>query len=407
MLRKQPRYAEELKRNAAAFIAMLPSANLSQAAGDSIAARLAAYQRAFVSWMDGAHALARDEKAITEAYAAIEPTITEVSSAIEQRRSDGESAEAASQSATTLLMQVAILVIIIAQAGFAYLFGRTIAPELKRLSDAFEGTITGIAQNVSSASSQLEAAAGTLTQTADMTQELSATVANAAEEASNNVQSVASASEELALSVGEIGRQVQQSQGIADAAVKQAAETDARIGQLSAAARRIGDVVKLITAIAEQTNLLALNATIEAARAGDAGRGFAVVASEVKSLAGQTAKATEEISSQIVAMQAATETSVVAIKEIGTTIGRIAEVATVIAAAVDEQAAATQEISRNVQQAAEGTTHMAANIGKVARGASETGSASGQVLACASELSTEGNKLKAGVEEFLAKLKAV
>jgi methyl-accepting chemotaxis protein len=188
--------------------------------------------------------------------------------------------------------------------------------------------------------------------------------------------------------------------------VTQAQQTDDRINELSQAAGRIGDVVKLITAVAEQTNLLALNATIEAARAGEAGRGFAVVAQEVKTLAAQTAKATDEISTQIAGMQTATQVSVTAIKEIGSTIGRISEIATTIASAVEEQGAATQEIARNVQQAAAGTTQVASNIVEVNRGAGETGSASSQVLSSAQALSAEGNKLKDEVNKFLATVRA-
>ena len=188
--------------------------------------------------------------------------------------------------------------------------------------------------------------------------------------------------------------------------MKQAERTDARISELSQAAGRIGDVVKLITAIAEQTNLLALNATIEAARAGEAGRGFAVVASEVKSLAMQTAKATEEIGTHIAGMQKATSDSVAAIKEISATIGHISEIAGTIAAAVEEQGAATQEISRNVEEAAKGTAHVAENIVSVNRGANETGSASSQVLSAATALSGEGNKLKLEVDKFLATVRA-
>src|SRR5207237_1395922 len=214
----------------------------------------------------------------------------------------------------------------------------------------------------------LEAAARTLTKTAEVTQELSGAVAAASEQASANVQSVASATEEMTSSVNEISRQVQESSRIAVEAVKQAQQTDARINELSKAAGRIGDVVKLITAIAEQTNLLALNATIEAARAGEAGRGFAVVASEVKQLASQTAKATDEIGTQIAGMQTATQDSVAAIKEIGGTINRISEIASTIAAAVEEQGAATQEIARNVGEAARGTQQVASNITNVNRG---------------------------------------
>jgi methyl-accepting chemotaxis protein len=274
------------------------------------------------------------------------------------------------------------------------------------LADQFAAAVGGIVDAVASSATELEAAASTLTHTATDAQRIATGIAAASGQASANVQSVASATEELASSVGEIGRQVQESSDIAGQAVKQAERTDARIAELSQAAARIGDVVKLITAVAEQTNLLALNATIEAARAGEAGRGFAVVASEVKALAAQTAKATEEIGTQIASMQGATRDSVGAIKEIGGTIGRISEIAGAIAAAVEEQGAATQEISRNVQQAAQGTAQVAHGIGDVNRGASETGSASTQVLASAQQLSSQGNKLKLEVDKFLATVRA-
>jgi methyl-accepting chemotaxis protein len=278
--------------------------------------------------------------------------------------------------------------------------------DMHKLADEFQSAVGQIVETVSSASTELEAAAGTLTKTAETTQALSGTVAAASEEASTNVQSVASATEEMTSSVNEISRQVQESAKIAGAAVRQAQETDERINELSQAAGRIGDVVKLITAIAEQTNLLALNATIEAARAGEAGRGFAVVASEVKQLASQTAKATEEISTQIASMQSATEDSVAAIKEIGGTIGRISEIASTIAAAVEEQGAATQEIARNVGEAAKGTAMVASNITDVNRGAGETGSASSQVLSSAQSLSSESNHLKLEVDKFLSTVRA-
>jgi methyl-accepting chemotaxis protein len=277
---------------------------------------------------------------------------------------------------------------------------------MRRLADEFEAAVGNIIDMVTSSATELEAAAGTLTTTAETTQQLSGSVAAASEEASASVQSVAVASEELAGSVSEIARQVLESSKIANEAVKQAEKTDARIGQLSQAAGRIGDVVKLITGVAEQTNLLALNATIEAARAGDAGKGFAVVAHEVKALAAQTAKATEEISAQISGMQSATRDSVAAIKEIGTTISRISEIAAAIAAAVEEQGASTQEISRNVAQAAQGTTQVATNITNVNRGASETGSASSQVLTSARSLSNESNRLKLEVDKFLTTVRA-
>jgi methyl-accepting chemotaxis protein len=278
--------------------------------------------------------------------------------------------------------------------------------EMHRLADEFQGAVGGIVDAVSTASTQLEAAAGTLTQTAESTQQLSGIVASASEDASANVQSVATASDEMSGSVAEIARQVNESSRIAAEAVKQAEETDTRITALSNAASRIGDVVKLITAIAEQTNLLALNATIEAARAGEAGRGFAVVAQEVKALAAQTAKATDEIGTQISSMQAATQESVGAIKQIGGTIGRVAEIAAVIAAAVEEQGAATQEISRNVQQAAQGTAQVATNITDVNRGASETGTASSQVLGSAQSLARESAHLRTEVEKFVAMVRA-
>ncbi len=278
--------------------------------------------------------------------------------------------------------------------------------DMHRLADEFHSAVGEIINTVSSASTELEAAANSLTKTAENTQHLSTTVAAASEEASTNVQSVASAAEELSSSVHEIARQVQESSNIASDAVHQAERTDARINELSQAAGRIGDVVNLITAIAQQTNLLALNATIEAARAGEAGKGFAVVAQEVKALAAQTAKATDEVGSQIASMQAATQDSVVAIKDICSTIKRISEIAASIAAAVEEQGAATQEISRNVQEAAAGTTQVAANITEVNHGAAETGSASTQVLSSAQSLSHESNHLKTEVEKFLTTVRA-
>jgi methyl-accepting chemotaxis protein len=277
---------------------------------------------------------------------------------------------------------------------------------MQALADQFESAVGEIIDTVSTAAVELEAAAGTLTQTAEVTQRLSGSVAAASEQASANVQSVASATEEMTSSVREISRQVQESSRIAGEAVQQAAHTDARIGALSVAAGRIGDVVKLITAIAEQTNLLALNATIEAARAGEAGKGFAVVAQEVKALAAQTAKATEEISTQISGMQTATGESVAAIKAITATITRIADIATTVAGAVEEQGATTNEIAGNVQQAARGTTEVAANITDVNRGAAETGTASGQVLASARSLAKESSILKSEVGKFIATVRA-
>ncbi len=274
------------------------------------------------------------------------------------------------------------------------------------LADQFEAAIGTIVETVSQASAKLETYSATLSETAETTQQLTMTVTAASEQASANVQSVANATEEMSSSVNEIARQVQESSRIASEAVAQAGKTDSRIAELSQAATRIGDVVALITAIAEQTNLLALNATIEAARAGDAGRGFAVVASEVKQLAAQTAKATEEISAQVSGMQAATGDSVAAIKEIGGTIGRISEIAMLIAAAVEQQDAVTKDIARNVQQASAGTSQVTSHIGEVNRGASETGSASAHLLSSAQSLSGESNRLKQEVGKFLATVRA-
>ena len=278
--------------------------------------------------------------------------------------------------------------------------------ELIRFADEFEAAVGAIVSNVSASAVQLESAAGTLTRTADTTQSLSNQVAGASEEASENMQSVASATEQLSASVDEIGKRVRESNRIAEAAVLQAEQTDGRIGKLSRAAQQIGDVVKLITAIAEQTNLLALNATIEAARAGEAGRGFAVVASEVKSLASQTARATDEISSHISGMQGATQELVAAIKEIGGTIGQISEIASSIATAVEQQGSATQEIARSVQSVAQGTRQAAANIMQVNRGATETGSASEDVLNSARSLSSESKRLRAELDRFMANIRA-
>jgi methyl-accepting chemotaxis protein len=278
--------------------------------------------------------------------------------------------------------------------------------DMIKLADSFEGAVGQIIETVSSASTELEASAGTLTRTAERAQQVTATVAAASEEASTNVQSVASATEEMASSVNEISRQVQASARMANEAVDQARNTNDRVGELSKAAARIGDVVELINTIAGQTNLLALNATIEAARAGEAGRGFAVVASEVKALAEQTAKATGEIGQQISSIQTATQESVGAIKEISGTIEKLSEISSTIAAAVEQQGAATQEISRNVQQAAQGTQQVSSNITDVQRGAGETGSASSQVLSAAQSLSRDSNQLKLEVGKFLDTVRA-
>jgi len=271
-----------------------------------------------------------------------------------------------------------------------------------RLAHQFEAAVAHSIEAVSSASVELEAVAGTLTNAAAATQQLSGSVAAASQQACANVRSVASAIEEMTSSAHEISRRVQDANQIAGSAVTQAGRTDGRVAELSHAASRIGEVIKLINTVAEQTNLLALNATIEAARAGQAGRGFAVVAQEVKALAAQTAKATDEIGLHIAGIQAATEDAVASIKEIGATIGGISEIASTIAAAVEEQGAVTQEIARSVQDAVRGTTEVAANVTEVDRNASKTTSASSRVLASTQAIAKESSILKDEVQRFLA-----
>ncbi|NGX97822.1 MAG: methyl-accepting chemotaxis protein [Candidatus Afipia apatlaquensis] len=278
--------------------------------------------------------------------------------------------------------------------------------ELQSFVDEFQSNVGGIIDKVLHSSGEFESAARNLTETARSTAHLSKASADASAQASEHVRNAAAASEELTSSIAEISRRVQESNGIAADAVQQAVATDARMADLSMAGDRIGDVVKLITSIAEQTNLLALNATIEAARAGEAGRGFAVVAQEVKNLAGQTAKATDEISSHIVNMQSATRESVAAIKAIGQTIEQINDIATSIAAAVEQQGAATHEIAKSVQAAATVTTEVAANVGDVARGANRTGETSDEILNSAQALSGESLHLQAEVARFLDGVRA-
>lgn len=270
----------------------------------------------------------------------------------------------------------------------------------------FETAIGEIVDMVSSASGELERSAITLTQSAERSEELTSGVEGAHEEAATNVQSAASAAEEMACSINEIRRQVQEAARIAGEAVRQAQATNGRVGQLAKSATRIGDVVALIDTIAGQTNLLALNATIEAARAGEVGRGFSVVAAEVKALAEQTAKATGEISQQVHGIQAETNESVGAIKEISETIERMCEIASAIASTIDEQSVATEEICRNVQHAAQGTHQVSVNMADVRRGASEAEAASAQVLASAKSLAGESGRLKREVFQFLAAVRA-
>ncbi len=274
------------------------------------------------------------------------------------------------------------------------------------LTQEFSGKVSQLAGLVSSAATQLQATAQSMAGTADLTMQQASTVATAAEDASANVQTVASSAEELASSIGEISRQVAQSAKIAGKAADDAKRTDTVVRALADGARTIGEVVGLISNIAGQTNLLALNATIEAARAGDAGKGFAVVASEVKSLATQTAKATDQISQQIGQIQSATNKAVAAIQGIATTIAEVNDIAAAIAAAVEEQGAATKEIARNVQQASAGTQEVTSNIAGVRAGASDTGAAAGEVLSAAGELSRQAEQLTGEVGRFVSAMKA-
>jgi methyl-accepting chemotaxis protein len=280
------------------------------------------------------------------------------------------------------------------------------ATRVNELTQAFDTSISNVLRSVASASTELQATASSMTTTAEETSNQATAVAAATEEASTNVQTVASASEELASSVTEIGRQVAQSAAIAQKAVEEADRTNVTVQGLYDGAASIGDVVKLINDIASQTNLLALNATIEAARAGEAGRGFAVVASEVKSLAEQTAKATEQIGAQISAIQNSSSEAVTAIKGITSTINEMNEIASAIASAVEEQGSATQEIARNVQQAAAGTSEISANVVGVQQAAGDTGAAAHQVLQASSELSKQSETMRGEVEAFLNNIKA-
>lgn len=272
---------------------------------------------------------------------------------------------------------------------------------LYQLADKFESSVGGVVEGVSLAATELQSTAQSMSTTAEETSRQSTVVAAASEETTQNVQTVAAATEELTASIQEIGNQVTESTRIVGEATNQANDANAKVQGLADAAQKIGEVVRLINDIAGQTNLLALNATIEAARAGEAGKGFAVVASEVKTLATQTARATEEIATQVRSIQEATSNSAQAIQAITVTVNRVNEISTAIAAAIQEQGAATQEISRNIQQAAKGTTEVSSNISGVTTAARGTGAAASQVLNAATELGKNGVLLKSQVEQFL------
>ncbi|MFQ5783772.1 MAG: methyl-accepting chemotaxis protein [Alphaproteobacteria bacterium] len=277
---------------------------------------------------------------------------------------------------------------------------------LRDLADSFEDKVKGIVDAVAGAATEMQATAGSMASTAEQASHQATAVAAMSEQATNNVQMVSAAAEELSSSIAEISRQVSESAKMARTAVDEAQLTNETVRGLAESSQKIGEVVELISDIASQTNLLALNATIEAARAGEAGKGFAVVASEVKSLANQTASATEEISSQIGAIQSSTNDAVEAIKGIGEKIAQMDEIATVIAAAVEEQDAATGEISRNVQEAATGTQEVSSNTMGMNEAAQETGAASRQVRAAAGELAKQADNVRREVDNFLAKVRS-
>ena len=274
------------------------------------------------------------------------------------------------------------------------------------LADRLEAKVTGIVNELSSAANSMHASAETMSGTAEQTSRQTVTVAAASEQASARVNTMAAATEEMGSSIAEIARQVSHSKDIANSAVQASARTSSTMQGLSAAAQKIGDVLQLIQNIASQTNLLALNATIEAARAGEAGRGFAVVANEVKSLATQTAKATEEISAQISSIQGATREAVESIKGIDETIARIDEITSAIAAAVEEQDKTTQEITRNTHEVAQGTRDVSVNIGGIKQAVGETGVAASNVLQLAKALGHTADTLRGEVEGFLVEIRA-
>jgi methyl-accepting chemotaxis protein len=321
------------------------------------------------------------------------------------RRSPQQCVEAIAAANTAIMMDME-LALAVYQEAYAAAAEKLKRETMNKLADEFDETMKGVVRAVSEAAKGVEEQSQSLSASAEETSRQVTVVAAASEQASSNVQTVASASEEMAASVTEISRQMSETQRTAQGAVDEAARTNGKMMELSGAAQKIGDVVKLISDIAGQTNLLALNATIEAARAGEAGKGFAVVASEVKNLASQTAKATEEIAKVVGSMQGATSEMASAIQAIGKTISGISEISTAVASAVEEQRAATQEIARNVQEAAKGTQEVSSNVGGVSQAAAATGSAATKLLQTSQELGKQSDVLRRQVQAFLERTRA-
>ncbi|MDR3469913.1 MAG: methyl-accepting chemotaxis protein [Xanthobacteraceae bacterium] len=468
MLRGDEKYGDELQKRAQEFNGALGDAAMPDAAKAKIRTLIETYRMSFLGYMAGQSALNEEAADLTQVYDRLRPVLAAVRSAADARVAGARADLAALRrgllwATAAIIALVTVATVIVGRALSRPLIAMTREVErlaageldidvatsrrrdeigtisralavfqdklrdnrrldaeqgeaaaraeamrrdaMVRVADGFQASVGRIIDTVSTTASEIELAATGLTRTAESTQSLSAAVAAASEQSSANVQSVAAASEQMASSVAEISRQVRESHKVAETAVRQVEVTTERIGALSQAAGRIGEVVRLIAAVAQQTNLLALNATIEAARAGEAGRGFSVVAGEVKALATQTAQATEEISSQIATMQSATGLSVDAIRDIAATIGEIQQISSAIANAVEDQGAATREISRNVQQAAQGAGEVAVSIADVNRGACDTGGAAEQTLGAARALMDESRHLNDEVERFLASVR--